>query len=408
MINGQTMQLNERRGNGAALPPPAEADRKRSRELVRLIRKQLENHGGRIGFDRYMQMALYEPARGYYSAGAVEFDGGDFVTAPHVSPLFSRCLARQCRQALGGDADADVLEIGAGSGLMAQDLLLELAALDSLPRRYLITEPSPVLRARQQERFAAHIPRLLPRICWLEALPEQPICGAILANEVADALPVKRLLRNQGAWRELCVGHDGDAFRWVAAAAADLDAAHLAAITERAPADLPEPYVTELSPGLGAWAGSLAQSLARGVLLLLDYGYPRHEYYHPQRNQGALLCHYRQRAHDDPFFYPGLQDITASVDFTEIAQAALDQGLQPAGYAGQGHFLLGCGLVEMAAERRNGAAAPDPEIAGQVKRLTLPGEMGERFQAIAFTRDFSEPLIGFRCLDQQERLWRGV
>ena len=390
------------------LPAPSGSAREHSRALKGLIREQVRNSGGVISFERFMEMALYEPGWGYYSAGASRFgEAGDFITAPHVSSLFSRCLARQCSQALAVLPGSDILEPGAGSGIMAQDLLLELEALDCLPERYLILETGADLRRRQHELFSSRIPHLLPRIKWLDTLPDEPLSGIIIANEVVDALPVTRVSLDEGALHELRVGHDGDDFFWIQAPCEDgRISGRWETIAGDLPAPLSGPYRTEINLRADAWVRSMSGILKQGVMVLIDYGYPRREYYHPQRDGGTLLCHYRHRSHEDPFFYPGLQDITASVDFTALAQSALESGLQLAGYTSQAHFLIGCGLAELAASAQNGAGHPDPAVSGQVKRLTLPGEMGERFKAIAFTRDFTEPLMGFQFIDQQDKLWR--
>ena len=390
------------------LPIPPEPARTHSQALAALIREQIHEGGGSISFERYMEMALYAPGWGYYSAGATRFGpGGDFITAPQVSPLFSRCIARQCQQVLAGIPGGDVLELGAGSGIMAQDLLLELEALDALPANYLILETGADLRRRQKELFAEHIPHLLPRITWLETLPEHALRGVIIANEVLDALPVVRVALDNGTLHELRTGYDGDDFHWLETPCRDdRIAAAWNNISAELPTPLPEPYCTEINLRARPWLRSMSAILQQGLMLLIDYGYPRHEYYHPQRDRGTLLCHYRHRAHEDPFIYPGLQDITASVDFTAVAQAALDSGLQLAGYTSQAHFLIGCGLAELA-EAQGESGATDPAVSAQVKHLTLPGEMGERFKAIAFTRDFPNPLVGFQFMDQQNRLWRG-
>ena len=394
-------------GRELQMPVPAGPAREHSDALAKLICEQIHESGGRISFERFMELALYEPGLGYYSAGATRFgEAGDFITSPHVSPLFSRCLARQCRQALAALSGGDILELGAGSGLMAQDLLLELEALDSLPERYLVLETGADLRRRQQELFSSRIPHLLPRITWLETLPEQSLSGVIIANEVVDALPVTRVALDKGELRELCVGHDGDEFFWVEAPCEDDRIAAWEKIAADLSAPLPGPYRTEVNLRAAAWMRFIGGILKQGVMLLIDYGYPRREYYHPQRDRGTLLCHYRHRSHEDPFFYPGLQDITASVDFTALAQSAMESGMQLAGYTSQAYFLIGCGLAEIAASAQNGAGHPDPAVSGQVKRLTLPGEMGERFKAIAFTRNFTEPLMGFQFIDQQDKLWR--
>lgn len=403
--------MNESRYNGLRpdlqLPTPSEPAREHSRALQGLIREQVHNSGGTISFDRFMEMALYEPGWGYYSAGAARFgEAGDFITAPHVSSLFSRCLARQCGQALAAQSGGDILEPGAGSGIMARDLLLELEELDCLPDRYLILETGADLRVRQKELFSSRIPHLLPRIKWLDRLPEQPFSGVIIANEVVDTLPFTRALLDKGALYEMRIGHDGEDFFWTETPCGnDRISRAWEKIAGDLPAPLPEPYRTEINLHADAWIRSMSALLEQGLMLLIDYGYPRHEYYHPQRDSGTMLCHYRHRYHENPLFYPGLQDITASVDFTGLAQSALAAGMQFAGYTSQAHFLIGCGLAEIAAEAQNGGNHPDPRVSGEVKRLTLPGEMGERFKAIAFTRNLTEKLIGFQIIDQQDRLW---
>ena len=410
----RSLQMYDSGCNGTGpdlrLPVPPEAARKHSLTLAGLIREQISRCGGHISFERFMEMALYEPGWGYYSAGAARFgEAGDFVTAPHVSSLFSRCVARQCRQVLAAIPAGVILETGAGSGLMAVDVLQELEALGSMPEHYFILETSADLRSRQEQLFASRIPHLRPRIAWLETLPEQPLSGIIIANEVIDAMPVARVALDNGVLHELCVGHDGDEFYWVRTPAPDGPVrASWDRIASGLPGPLPEPFETELGLRVAAWVRSVSALLEQGAMLLIDYGYPGYEFYHPQRDRGTLLCHYRHRSHDNPFCYPGLQDITASVDFTALARAGLDNGLQLAGYTSQAHFLIGCGITEMAAALQNGKDCPDPAVTAQVKRLTMPGEMGERFKAIAFTREFPETLVGFRFLDQQDRLWRQI
>ncbi len=386
------------------LPVPPRPAREHSQGLTELVCARIHENGGNISFERYMEMVLYEPGWGYYSAGATRFgESGDFVTAPLVSPLFSRCVARQCRQVLASMDSGDILELGAGSGVMALDLLLELEALEALPDRYFILETSADLRLRQKQLYSSRIPHLLPRIRWLETLSGNPVNGVIIVNEVVDALPVTRVLLENGVLHELCVGHNGDEFYWVRTPrpAGPVRTAWDRITGYLAP-QLPERFETEICLRGDAWLGSVSSALDRGAVLLIDYGYPRYEYYHPQRDKGTLLCHYRHRFHDDPFFYPGLQDITASVDFTAVALSALDNGMRLAGYTSQAHFLIGCGLAEIAADDKD---CPDPAVSGQVKRLTLPGEMGERFKAIAFTRNFTETLLGFQFIDRQEQLW---
>ena len=383
----------------------------------------MEKNGGSISFERYMEMALHEPGWGYYSAGAARFGApGDFTTAPHVSPLFSRCVARQCGQVLSSMSSGDILEIGAGSGVMAKDMLLELASVDTLPDNYFILETSADLRMRQKELFESHIPHLLSRVHWFDTLPETPVSGVIVANEVIDAMPVKRILLDKGSIYEMYVGHKGDEFYWIeeelqgavnerfeaiaSGLQASMQSSPQAPMQSSPQSSIPGPYLTEVNTQVDGWLKSMSAALGRGMILIIDYGYPQHEYYHPQRNKGTLVCHYRHRCHENPFFYPGLQDITASVDFTALAQAAVDNEMQVAGYASQAHFLIGCGLEDMAPGFQNDDEQPDPAVSGQIKLLTLPGEMGERFKAIALARDCIDPLIGFQFIDQRERLWR--
>lgn len=358
---------------------------------------------GSIDFARYMHEALYAPGLGYYSAGATKLGAaGDFITAPEISSLFGRALARPCRDVLSR-IGGDVLELGAGSGRLAVDVLRELERLDCLPGRYFILEVSGDLRARQHDRLVECVPHLLDRVEWLDTLPDTPLEGVVLANEVLDALPVHCLQIDSTGIRERRVGYAGGRLAWQPAAAP----APLRQAFERLLAELPQqpvpPYRTEINPGLAAWLGAVADSFSRGVMLFVDYGYPRAEYYHPQRDSGTLICHYRHRAHDDPFLYPGLQDISASVDFTRLAEAALACDLEVAGFTSQAHFLIGCGIDELLAESA-AEQARYLQRAGEVKRLTLPGEMGERFKVMALSRGFDAPLAALQRADFRHRL----
>jgi SAM-dependent MidA family methyltransferase len=352
-----------------------------------------------------MELALYAPGLGYYRAGARKFGpGGDFVTAPELSPLFARCLARQCQEILHALGGGEILELGAGTGIMAADLLLALRALDASPERYAILELSGELRERQRQTLADRTPELLDRVVWLDAPPTPGFRGIVLGNEVLDALPVERFRVTAHGPRRLMV-------RWTEAGLDWAEGGEDPAVTtavSRIESDLgwrlPEGYVSEYIPHLEDWLRAIAAPLAAGALLFVDYGYPRREYYHPERTDGTLLCHYRHRVHADPFILPGLQDITASVDFTAIADAAVAAGLEVAGYASQNYFLFGCGLMELLAEVDAADTARYLEQVRQVKLLTLPGEMGERFQAIALTRNLTIPLRGFAFRDERRRL----
>lgn len=383
------------------LPPPSADAAAHSAALTQCIRKEISAGGGVISFARYMELTLYAPGLGYYSAGARKFGAaGDFVTAPELSLLFSRCVARHCAGLLTGMGGGEVLEFGAGSGVMATDILLELERMQALPLRYAILEVSADLRARQRETLAARVPHLLARVQWLETLPENFV-GVVLGNEVLDAMPVHRFRWRAGRVRELGVSWNGDSFVWcelpvctprLAARVQDIAAAEA----------LPEGYESEVNLAAEDWLHSLAGMLRRGVALLFDYGFPRHEYYHPQRSGGTLMCHYRHRSHPEPLILPGLQDITAHVDFTAMATAAADAGLEVLGFANQANYLIGTGLLELAQEA--GDVREQLEVAAQLKRLMLPGEMGELFKVLAVGRDVTDAGAGFVVRDERYRL----
>ncbi|MER2603206.1 MAG: SAM-dependent methyltransferase [Candidatus Competibacter phosphatis] len=387
------------------LPAPDPAAAAHSARLLEQIRAEITAAGGAISFARFMDLALYAPGLGYYRAGARKFGpDGDFVTAPELSPLFSRCLARQCRQILEALGGGMLLELGAGTGVMAADLLRELRALDALPERYAILELSGELRQRQHQTLAERTPELLDRVVWLDALPDPGLRGVVLGNEVLDALPVERFRVTEAGPRRLAVGWSETGLDWVEGDEDPEVTVAVAGIEQALGWPLPLGYVSEYVPHLDAWLRAIAGTLAAGALLFVDYGYPRRDYYHPERAAGTLLCHYRHRVHDDPLILPGLQDITASVDFTAVADAALAAGLEVAGYTAQNYFLFGCGLMELLAEADPADTLRYLEQTRQVKLLTLPGEMGERFQAIALTRDFDLPLRGFTMRDERGRL----
>ncbi len=405
------------------LPEPDAAAAAHSARLLDHLRVEIAAAGGAISFARFMELALYAPGLGYYRAGARKFGpSGDFVTAPELSPLFSRCLARQCREILARLGAGSILELGAGTGIMAADILRELRALDTLPERYAILELSGELRERQHATLAARTPELLERVVWLDTLPEPGLRGVILGNEVLDALPVERFRITMQGPRRLNVIWTGDRLDWAEGGADAAVTATVARLEAALGWRLPEGYASEYAPRLAEWLRAVAEPLTAGALLLIDYGYPRREYYHPERTDGTLLCHYRHRVHADPLILPGLQDITASVDFTAVAEAALAAGLEVAGYTSQNYFLFGCGLMDLLADEippglssANGSGdvggistAADTvrylEQARQVKLLTLPGEMGDRFQALALTRGMDIPLCGFALRDQRDRL----
>ncbi len=387
-------------GSAGELPPPDAEQLAHSERLQAHIREVMAHHGGRIGFDRFMELALYAPGLGYYSAGSRKFgEGGDFVTAPELSSLFSRSLARQCHEVLSR-IQGDILEFGAGRGVMAADLLAELQRLDSLPEHYFILEISADLRERQRETISDRVPQLAERVVWLDALPDS-FEGVVLGNEVLDAMPVHRFRIVGGEPHELFVMWDGEGFRLDEEA---LDAALYPRLQRlQQQYQLGEGYESELNLMAEEWVTGLGGWLRRGVALLIDYGFPQAEYYHPQRSGGTLMCHYRHRAHGDALTLIGLQDITAHVDFTAVAEAAVAAGLSVRGFANQANFLIGCGLTEILAaeqgdERRQLAQA------AEVKTLTQPSEMGELFKVIALTRGWEGGLRGFALRDERGRL----
>lgn len=389
------------------LPPPSALAANLSAELQRRIREEIRNAGGCISFARYMEMALYEPGLGYYSAGATKLGrDGDFTTAPEISPLFGRCLARQVAEILEHLGVGDVLEFGAGSGRLAADLLRELDRLHCLPQRYLILEVSADLRERQRWRIGTDAPQLLSRVRWLDALPVDRFRGAILANEVLDAMPVERVRKGEDRrWYERCVREAGHGFDWIdlPVAAGSAMARALARI-ERDSGSLPNGYTTEVNPRLPPWFRALGDVLSHGAILIIDYGCSRCEYYHWQRADGTLLCHYRHRAHADPFTLIGLQDITAWVDFTAAAAAAHCAGFTVRGYTTQAQFLIALGITDLLAEAVDAWPTERFVFAQQVQTLTLPGEMGEHMKVLGLTRGMSRSLRGFTTANHLHRL----
>lgn len=382
------------------LPVPAPDEAAHSARLARLIRDDIAQSGGAIDFARYMDLALYTPGLGYYAGGAHKFGrGGDFVTAPELGSVFGRCLARQCAPILAALGGADILEAGAGSGALAAELLPTLAALGQPPRRYLILELSTELRDRQQRLIAERAPQLLSHVEWLDRPPDR-FRGVVVANELLDAMPAQRFRIGDRGPMLLTVAADADGFVWRETAADPV----LAALINERLGELAGAtgYTSEINLRAEGWVGSLAERLDAGVMLLVDYGFPRAEFYHPQRAQGSLMCHYRQHAHADPLILAGLQDITTHIDFTAIAEAGHQAGLKVLGYTSQAAFLLGNGIAELGAPADDAAA--QYALAQQIKRLTLPQEMGETFKVLALGRGVDLPLSGFALQDRRGRL----
>ena len=380
-----------------ALPEPTPDARAHSDRVAEHIRSEIAASGGWIGFARYMELALYAPGLGYYSAGAKKLGkAGDFVTAPEISPLFGQTLARQVHQIVRAGFD-EVLEVGAGSGALAATLLEELERAGSAPRNYLILELSADLRERSRDTLAARVPHLLERVAWLNRLPPA-FSGVVLGNEVLDAMPVHVVRVQGGKLEEGGVGSRGGRldWSWRLASGELLEAARALGLSEG--------FRTEVPLTQRGFLRSLASVLEKGVALFVDYGFPQREYYHPQRREGTLMCHYRHYAHTDPFFLPGLQDITSHVDFSAVAAAAREGGLEVAGYTSQAQFLVNCGITEVMSRTPAEDAARFLPLASQANRLMSPTEMGELFKVIAFGRGFPAPLEGFREGDRRRAL----
>jgi len=379
--------------------PPLQADEAQHGALVlQAVRAAIATHNGWLAFDDYLRLVLYAPGLGYYSAGSAKFgSGGDFVTAPELSGLFGRCVARQCAQVLQ-HTGGDVMELGAGTGALAASLLTTLHELALLPDHYYILEVSAELRQRQQQRLAVLPAALRTRVHWLDALPAAPIAGVILANEVADALPFKRFVVAADALLERGVALSAQGALVDADRPADAPlCAQLAQIAQSLAQTWPSNYQSEICPMLQPWIATLGAALGRGALLLIDYGLSQREYYHPQRSAGTLRCHFRQHAHECALLYPGLQDISAWVDFTRVAEAAIDAALQVAGYCTQAAFLLATGIeADVAASDTSLQRA---QRASEARLLLLPDAMGETFKVMALTRGVDAPLRGFAHQD---------
>ncbi len=361
-----------------ALPLPDDAALAASRRLLDRLAAELAANGNWIPFARYMELVLHEPGLGYYAAGARKFGaGGDFVTAPELSPLFGRALARQVAQLLQpGEA---VLEFGAGSGALAEQLLGELQC------PYFILETSAGLRERQRQRLG-------DRVQWLERMPQR-FRGVMLANEVVDAMPVHAVAwRADGVFeRGVCANEGTLAWSLRPAEGPLLEAARALAVEVPASGS----YDSEIGLVGRAWIRLLARALERGAILVADYGFPAREYYHPQRSGGTLACHYRHRVHGDPFYLPGLQDITAHVDFSALARAAAAGGLEVLGYANQARFLVNCGITDLLEKEDPADAKRYLPAASAVQKLLAPSEMGELFKFLALGRGVASPLLGF-------------
>lgn len=381
------------------LPDPPEELKQLSKKLSGLISAVIRDQGP-IPFQNYMDMALYQPGLGYYSAGLHKLgESGDFITAPEMGSLFAGCLARQVTEVAEELGTYDIIEIGAGSGRLTQDILQWLPP-DKLPERYIILDRSADLRQVQKNRFENLPDMLRNRISWLDQPPETPWQGVLLANEVIDALAVERFEITPAGVQQLCVKEESGSFTWSTRPAPS----ELADRVNRLGIEAAPGYRSEINLHLAPWLRGLTTEMQQGLALFIDYGYPRREYYLPQRKDGTLMCHYRHRAHDDAFFWPGLQDITAWVDFTALAEAAIECGLEVEGYANQAMFLMGCGLEQVLAAQVETSDDAGVALNAQARQLTLPGMMGERFQVMGLGRGLQSSLAGFSLQDLTYRL----
>lgn len=387
----------------SALPVPSLQAQIVSQQLAYLIQQEIKKCGGWIDFATFMHMALYIPNLGYYSGETQKFGTrGDFVTAPEISPLFAQTLALQVLQILasmrGNGLISNILELGAGTGKLAVDLLLELQELNQLPSQYFILEVSNHLRQKQCETLQGQLPvDLFQRVVWLEALPLS-FTGLIIGNEVLDAIPVHLVINTEQGLHERGVTFDGD-FIWQ-----DKLLQQGKLHDQVSARSLPNDYLTEICPAASGLVNSLALCLKQGVILMLDYGFGSAEYYHPQRNQGTLMCHYLHYAHSNPLVNVGLQDITAHVNFTQIALSAEVHGIRLAGYVNQAQFLINCGILDVLGQTSPNDMVTYVPLAAAAQKLLSPAEMGELFKVIAFTKNMDEPLIGFKDGDKSHTL----
>lgn len=387
----------------ASLPSPDPDSAEHSLACAEFIRQTIRDSGGSIAFSEYMQHALYAPGLGYYMAGNTKFGrAGDFVTAPEVSPLFGRVLARQCAAVFAETGNSSLLELGAGSGRLAVDLLQKLELLEAPPEHYLILEVSADLRQRQEALLRAEVPASFDRIRWISELPRDH-CGVVVANEVLDALPVERFVRRKEVQQQHVVV-SGDSFSIVEQEASERLTAAVAGIEEGLGQALPTNYESEVSLAAPAWVHDVVSSLGTGAVFLFDYGVSRREYYHSDRHGGWLRCHFRHHAHNDPLIFPGIQDLTAWVDFSAVAAAAVHAGAEIAAYMSQSQFLMSAGLEQELAEMESLPSAQQLKLSGQVKMLTLPGQMGENFKCMILHKgSFSAP-TAFQLVDRTHTL----
>ena len=387
-----------------SLPQPDPTSLEHSGRVADYIRSRIAEAGGSIAFAEFMHHALYAPGLGYYTAGSTKFGAeGDYVTAPEVSSVFGRVLARQCAEVLHQVRDGAILEYGAGSGKLAVDVLEALANFDSLPSKYLILEVSPDLRERQEVYIHERLPLYADLVEWVDDVPDR-LRGVIVANEVLDSIPVERFVRRDAGVMQLRVTARDDGFDYVEAPAPEAVVRYIGVVERDLGRQLPDGFVSEICLATSPWIGGMSHALREGVAFLFDYGVSRREYFAPERSDGWLRCHFRHHAHNDALALPGIQDLTAWVDFSSVAAAAVAQGFDIAGYSAQAQFLMAGGLDE---DLRDFASLPLEEqlrLSQQVKTLTLPGEMGERFKCIALRKGHIATPSAFSLADRAHTL----
>lgn len=383
--------------------PPLTADMKAHSEALQdKIAVEIKENNGAISFARFMELALYTPGFGYYSAGSHKLgEGGDFITAPEISPLFAQCVGKQFAEILQNIPQAAILELGGGSGIFAQEALHALEKISCLPTNYYILETSADLRERQQIRLQKNCSSFFSRIIWLDRLPET-FSGIIFANEILDALPVHCFRIEEQTVKERCVTFTNHQFDWVVTTPPpDSPLIHQVEPLQKALA-LADGYESEINLTLSAWIKSLADLLTTGIILFFDYGYGQREYYHPLRNTGTLRCYFQHRCHHNPFTLVGLQDLTADVDFTAVAASAHAAKLQVAGYTPQSAFLSACGIKQLLAQPAHSLEYYRQNQA--LKLLMLPSEMGSLVKVMALSKNWERPLCGFSHFDQRHTL----
>ncbi len=368
-------------------------------KALEIIRKKIRETG-EIPFVEFMQLALYDPQVGYYTSGMQKFgEQGDFVTAPEMTPLFGKTLARQIQEVFKHVTFPILLEFGAGSGKLCVDLLRELEDKEALPEQYWILEVSGDLSLRQKKLITQEIPHLASRVQWLTSWPTIPFEGVIIANEVLDAMPVHRFLLMEEGLKESYITLDEEG---------RLKEVYRSCNNERLQKYVKEilpaaaPYQSEVNLFLDSWIEQVSNILKTGAFFIFDYGFPRHEYYHPERQSGTLMCHYQHKGHINPLAHPGEEDITAHVDFTHVAEAAVNAQFHVAGFVNQASFLLMNGILELLEEMEDSIEKINAQQA--VKKLVMPHEMGELFKVMALTKNFDFPLQGFQLHDKRASL----